>query len=145
MTESDIHGPIDFVLIEFPGTNLRGEMADALLELIDHGTIRLYDLLVVRKDADGTFSGVELADLGDDAGGLVAFSGARSGLLGDDDIAEAAEAMEPGTMAALLLYENAWAIPFVAAARRAGGQLIASARLSAQEVMDALDAAEAAD
>jgi hypothetical protein len=145
VSEPETHGPIDFVLIEFPGDNLRGEMAAALLDLVDNGIIRLYDLLVVRKDEDGTFSGVELADLGDDAGGLLVFSGARSGLLGDDDIAEAAAAMEPGTMAALILYENAWAIPFVAAARRAGGQLVASARLSAQEVMDALDAVEAAD
>lgn len=146
MSDADVHGPIDFVLIEFPGDRLTGGAADALLDLVDRGIVRIYDLLAVRKDDDGTFSGIDITDLSTDTlGGFTAFSGARSGLLGDDDLAEAAEAMKPGTVAALIVYENAWAIPFVAAARDAGGQLVASARIPAQDVMDTLDALEADD
>ena len=116
------------------------------MDLVDIGVIRVYDLLVIRKDEDGTVSGVELNDLtADQVGGFSAFAGARSGLLGDDDARRAADAMKPGTVAALLVYENAWAIPFIAAARDAGGQLIASARIPAPDVMDALDALEATD
>lgn len=146
MTDVDVHGPIDFVLIEFSGDRFTGRAADALLDLVEQGIVRVYDLLVVRKDGDGTFSGVEITDLSsEEIGGFSAFSGARSGLLDDDDVAAAADAMEPGTVAALIVYENAWAVPFVAAARDAGGQVIAGARIPAQDVMDALDALEAAD
>jgi hypothetical protein len=146
MTDAEVHGPIDFVLIEFPGPTLGDELADALLALVDSGVVRLYDLLVVQKEADGTFSGLEISDLtADTVGGLVAFAGARSGLLGDEDVAQAADALAPGTIALLLLWENSWAIPFVRAATQAGGQVVASARIGAQEIMDALDAADAAD
>jgi hypothetical protein len=143
---AEVIGPIDFVVIEFPGDKFTGEIGAALLDLVDNGTVRIYDLLIVRKEADGTFSGVELADFGaDDVGGLTVFAGARSGLLGDEDAAAAADALEPGTTAALIVYENTWAIPFVAAARRAGGEMVATARIPAQDVMDALDALESAD
>lgn len=146
MTDNDVPGPIDFVLIEFPGDNLTGEAGAALLDLVDRGIVRVFDILIARKDADGTFSGVDIADLtAEGLGGFAAFAGARSGLLGDDDLARAAEAMAPGTMAALIVYENTWAIPFVAAAQRAGGQLIASERIPAQAIIDALDALDAAD
>jgi len=145
MSDIEAHGPIDFVLLEFHGDQVTGRAARELQALVDQGTIRLYDLVVVRKDEDGTFSGVALDDLdADGAGGFAAFAGARSGLLGDDDLQLAADAMEPGTVAALLVYENAWAIPFVAAAREAGGSMIASARIPAQDVMDALDALDSA-
>ena len=143
MTDSAIHGPVDFVLIEFAGDRLTGGAADALMDLVDRGIVRVYDLLVIRKDSDGSFSGIDISDLSADrVGGFTAFAGARSGLLGDDDLRQAADAMEPGTVAALIVYENSWAIPFVAAALDAGGQLIASARIPAQDVMDALDAVE---
>ena len=146
MTDNDVPGPIDFVLIEFPGDNLTGEAGAALLDLVDRGIVRVFDILIARKDADGTFSGVDIADLtAEGLGGFAAFAGARSGLLGDDDLARAAGAMTPGTMAALIVYENTWAIPFVAAAHRAGGQLIASERIPAQAIIDALDALDAAD
>ena len=103
--------------------------------------VRLYDLLVIRKDEDGTFSGVALdASMAEQLGGFVAFSGARSGMLGDDDLKQAGEAMNPGTIAALIVYENAWAIPFVGAALEEGGALIASARIPATDVIAALDA-----
>jgi hypothetical protein len=146
MSDAAVHGPIDFVLIEFPGDRLTGAAADALLDLVDRGVVTVYDLLVVRKDDDGTFSGIDVDDLSADTiGGFTAFSGAPSGLLGDDDLAQAADALKPGTTAALIVYENTWAIPFVAAARDVGGQLVASARIPAQDVMDALDALEAQD
>lgn len=143
MSDSVTHGPIDFVLIEFAGDRLTGRTADALMDLVDRGIVRVYDLLVVRKDNDGSFTGIDITDLSaDHVGGFTAFAGARSGLLGDDDLRQAADAMQPGTVAALIVYENSWAIPFVAAALDAGGQLIASARIPAQDVMDALDAVE---
>lgn len=145
VSDDEVHGPIDFVLIEFSGDKFTGEGAAALLDLVDDGIVRIYDILVIRKDEDGTFSGFEVNDLDvDSVGAFFAFEGARSGLLGDEDVAEAASAMEPGTVAALIVYENLWAIPFVASVIRAGGQLIASARIPARDVMEALDAVEAA-
>jgi hypothetical protein len=100
--------------------------------------------LVIRKEADGSFSGFDVTDLDPDtAGSFTAFTGVRSGLLGDDDLAEAASALEPGTMAALIVYENTWAIPFVAAAMDAGAQVVASARIPADVINEVLDALEA--
>lgn len=146
MSNNDVHGPIDFMLIEFPADSGTGAVAEAVMDLVDRGIIRIYDLLVIRKSDDGTFSGIDVNDLTvDHIGGFAAFSGARSGLLRDDDLRQAADAMQPGTIAALLVYENAWAIGFVAAARDAGGEVIASARIPAQDVMDALDLIEALD
>ena len=142
---NDVYGPIDFVLIEFQADKLHGAAAEALLDLVERGIVRVYDLLVIKKEADGTFSGINIEDLGEAAGGFTAFSGVRSGLLGDEDLAEAANALEPGTVAALIVYENTWARPFVAAALESGGQLVASARIPGTVVMEALDALEAAD
>jgi hypothetical protein len=145
VTDIDYPGPIDFLMIEFPGTAVGSKMAEALFELVDQGIVRIYDLLVLRKGADGSVTNVDLAEAPiDQVGGLVTFAGASSGLLSDDDITEAAGAMEPGTIALVLVYENAWAAPFVAAAHAEGGQLIASQRISAQDLIDALDAADAA-
>ena len=143
--DDDVLGPIDIVILEFSGGKLAGETAGELLSLIDAGIIRLYDLLVVRKEEDGTFSGIDLTDVDDEhVGGLAVFAGARSGLLGDDDIQEAADAMEPGTVAALIVYENRWAERFVAAALREGGRMIATTRIPAQDVLAVLDALETA-
>jgi hypothetical protein len=141
MTETEVHGPIDFVLIEFPRDRLTGEASKALLDLVERGVIRLYDLMVISKNEDGSVEALELTD-SPETGGFAYFAGARSGLLGNDDLREAASAMEPGTVAALIVYENTWAIPFVAAARNSGGELIASARIPATDVMDALEALE---
>jgi hypothetical protein len=137
----DVAGPIDFVLLEFPQDRLTGEAGQALVDLVESGTIRVYDLLVISKDPDGRVEALELSDPGG-VGGFSYFAGARSGLLGNEDLDEAASAMEPGTVAALVVYENTWAIPFVAAARRSGGELIASARIPATDVMAALEALE---
>ena len=98
MTDSaDVFGPIDFLLLEFSADKMDGSAAAALLDLVDRGVIRIYDLVVIRKDDDGTFRGLEISDLGqDELGGFAMFAGARSGLVGDDDIAEAGEAMTAG-------------------------------------------------
>jgi Family of unknown function (DUF6325) len=143
---TDVVGPIDFLLLEFDADKMTGEAAAALFELVEQGVIRIYDLLVLRKEPDGTIVGVDLNDVSAGSiGGFTAFAGARSGLLGDDDLAEAGRAMEPGTAAALLVYENTWAIPFVTAARNADARLIASARIPADVVMSVLDELDAAD
>ncbi len=139
-TATDVHGPIDFALIEFPRDKLTGEASKALRDLVERGTIRLYDLMVIAKNEDGSVEMLELTDPTSETGGFSYFAGARSGLLGDDDLDEAAGVMESNTVAALIVYENTWAIPFVAAARNSGGELIASARIPAPDVMAALDA-----
>jgi hypothetical protein len=137
-----VYGPIDFVLLEFPRHRLTGEAGKALMDLVEGGTIRLYDLVVISKDTDGAIEVLEISDPMSEAGGFAYFAGARSGLIGDDDIGEAAAAMQADTVAALIVYENTWAIPFVAAARNSGGELIASARIPAAEIMEALEALE---
>lgn len=137
------HGPIDFVLIEFDADGPADEAAAALLDLVDAGVIRLYDLVVVRKTTDGQISGLELNQSSDGAlQGFSAFSGARSGLIGDDDLHEAAGALEPGSAAALIVYENAWAVPFITAARAVGGEVVASERLPAEAVLRSLEEIE---
>jgi hypothetical protein len=141
---TEAHGPVDFALLEFPRDRLTGEAGQALMDLVEAGTIRLFDLLVISKDADGGVEVLELTDPGGPAAGFSYFAGARSGLLGDEDVQEASAAMEPDTVAALLVYENTWAAPFVAAARRSGGELIASARIPATDIMAAVDSLEAA-
>ena len=143
-TDADVHGPVDFVLLEFPRDRLTGEAAQALMDLVEAGTIRLFDLLVISKDSDGGVEVLELTDPGGPAAGFSYFAGARSGLLGDEDVQEASAAMDPDTVAALLVYENTWAAPFVAAARRSGGELIASARIPATDIMAAVESLEAA-
>lgn len=135
-------GPIDYVLIEWPGRQPNGEAMPHLFELVERGVIRVLDVSFITKDEDGSVAGLELADFGDGAE-LSIFEGASSGLLGDDDLAEAAGALEPGTSAALLVFENTWAAPFVGAVHRSGGQLVASGRIPAEDVLAALDAAEA--
>jgi hypothetical protein len=140
-TTTEIHGPIDFLLIEFPADRLTGEASQALMDLVERGVIRLYDLMVISKHEDGFVEALELTDPSG-VGGFSYFAGARSGLLGDDELSEAASAMEPGTVAALIVYENSWAIPFVTAARNSGGELIASARIPATVVMAALETLE---
>jgi dihydroorotase-like cyclic amidohydrolase len=141
-TTTDVHGPVDFVLLEFPRDGLTGEAGQALMDLVDRGIVRIYDLMVISKGSDGAVEVLELTDPGSATGGFAYFAGARSGLLGDEDMQEAAAAMEPNTVAALIVYENSWAIPFVAAARNSGGELIASARIPAADVMAAVEALE---
>ena len=113
--------------------------------LVPHDRARIWDVLVIAKDDDGSIRGIDLHDLSaDHLGSFTAFAGARSGLLGDDDVTEAAGALEPGTVAALIVFENAWAVPFIRAARESGGQLVASARIPSDAVLEVLDALDAA-
>lgn len=139
-------GPIDVVVIGYPaGVPMTGEAVPILLDLVDRGIVRVLDALIVRREADGTFSGFDIADLEEDtAGDLTVFAGASTGLLDDEDVALAAAEIEPGTAAVMIVYENRWAAPFAAAIRRNGGVLIANHRIGVQELMDALDAAEPA-
>jgi uncharacterized membrane protein len=143
--ETEAHGPVDFVLLEFPVEGLTGRASEEMVKLIEQGVIRLFDLLVILKNQDGSVEVLELADPSGPGAAFSYFDGARSGLLGDDDIAEAAAAVQPGTVAALIVYENTWAAPFVAAVRDSGGELIASTRIPAPDVMEALEALEAQD
>jgi Family of unknown function (DUF6325) len=142
--ERDEMGPIDYVIVEWPGRQPNGEAAPHLIDLVDRGLIRIIDLAFIAKDEEGNVTRLELADLGDEVEAFADFEGASTGLLSEDDAGEAANALEPGTSAALLVYENLWAAPFVAAVRNSGGQLVASGRIPVQDLIDALDAAEAA-
>ncbi len=142
MERADVHGPIDFVLIEFPADRLTGGAAQALLDLVDKEIVTLYDVLVVGKAEDGSVYAVDL-DSTERVGTFSQLAWVRSGLLTDEDMREAAGALEAGTLAVLIVYENTWAAPFVAAARESGGELVASARIPAQDVMDALDELDA--
>ena len=131
------------MLLEFPRDQLTGEAAPALMDLVERGLIRLYDLMVISKDSDGSVEALELTDP-TGVGGFSYFAGAQSGLLGDDDLQEASAAMEPNTVAALIVFENTWAVPLVTAVRDSGGEVVASARIPATVVMEALESFEPA-
>jgi hypothetical protein len=142
--EFDEMGPIDYLLVEWPGRQPTGEAAPHLIDLVDRGLIRILDLVFLHKDEDGSLVRLEISDLGDHVEAFADFEGASSGLLSDEDTDEAGSALEPGTSAALLVYENRWAAPFASALRRSGGQLVATGRIPIQSVLAALDAADAA-
>lgn len=141
--ETEAHGPVDFVLLEFPLDGLTGRASEELMKLVKSGMIRLFDLTIVVKDEDGAIEVLELTDPGGPGEAFSYFAGARSGLLDENDIAEASVAIMPGRVAALIVYENTWAAPFVAAVRESKGELVASTRIPAPDVMAALDALDA--
>jgi hypothetical protein len=137
-------GPIDYVLIEWPDRQPTGEAAPIVVDLVERGIIRVLDVLFVMQDVDGRYVGFKAHEL--DATGIgdfKEFEGASSGLLGDEDVATASEALEPGTAAVMIVYENRWAGPFAAAVRRNGGVVLDNQRIPVQDVIDALDAVEA--
>ena len=134
-------GPIDYVVIEWPGRQPTGEAAPIIVDLVERGIIRVLDLAFMTKAEDGTVAGVELAEVADEVAELKVFEGASSGLLVDEDLSAAGEALEPGTSAALLVYENTWAAPLATALRRSGGQLVAGGRIPVQAVLAALEEA----
>ena len=138
-------GPIDIVVIAYPvDAPMTGEAVPIMLDLVERGIIRVLDVLFVMQNEDGTFSGFEASDLDEKGvGDFKAFEGATSGLLGEDDVATASEALEPGSAAVMIVYENRWAGPFAAAVRRNGGVVIDNQRIPVQDVIDALDAVEA--
>jgi len=133
-------GPIDYVVVEFPGSKMTGEGLPILVDLVDRGIIRLIDLAFFTKGADGSVTMIELSDLdGDGELDLTIFQGAATGIVGEQDVWEAAAAIEGGSSAALVVYENKWAAPFAAAVRRGGGQLVAFGRIPVQDLVAALD------
>jgi hypothetical protein len=139
-------GPIDVVVIAYPAdAPMTGDAAPLLLDLVDRGIVRVLDAMFVTKNEDGTFSGFDARDLDSKGvGDFTVFEGASSGLLGEEDVATAAEAIEPGSAAVMIVYENRWAAPFVAAVRRNGGVVVENQRIPVQDLVEALDAAEAA-
>jgi hypothetical protein len=148
MEGSDMEvGPIDIAVIGYPAdAPMTGEAAPLLVDLVERGIIRVLDVLFVTKNEDGTFSGFDARDLtSKGVGEFEVFEGASSGLLGDEDAAKVADEIEPGSAAVMIVYENRWAAPFIAAVRRNGGEAIAFERIPAQDVIDALDAVEAAE
>jgi Family of unknown function (DUF6325) len=144
---ADELGPIDIVVIAYPpDAPMTGEAAPLLVDLVERGIIRVLDVLFVTKNEDGTFSGFDARDLTDKGvGDFAVFEGASSGLLGDDDAAKVAEEIEPGSAAVMIVYENRWAAPFIAAVRRNGGEAVAFERIPVQALIDALDELDAAE
>jgi len=141
MNDIDSMGPIDYLVVEFPGNRMTGEGIPLLLDLVDRGIIRILDLAFIRKDLDGTVAALRIEDM--DATGareFAVFDGASSGLLGEDDLAEAANAVEPGSSAGVLIYENLWAAPLARALRRGGAQLVAGGRVPVQALLAAAEA-----
>jgi len=136
-------GPVDYLVVEFPGSKFNGEIAPTLVDLIDRGTIRVLDLIMITKEADGSFDAIELGDVEDGAlGELNRLETEIAELLSADDVANLAEALEPGSTAGVLVYENLWAAPFASAVRHCGGQLIANGRIPVQALIAAFEADE---
>ncbi|MFE9552542.1 DUF6325 family protein [Streptomyces sp. NPDC006703] len=136
-------GPIDYLVVEFPGSHMTGEGLPLLVDLVDRGIIRILDLAFVRKEQDGSVTAVELADLtGAGRLDLAVFEGASSGLLGQDELDDVTGVLEPGSSAGILVYENVWAGPLAAALRRGGGRLVANGRIPVGDILAALDAVE---
>ena len=148
MTDLEINelGPIDYLVVEFPAgaSNFTGEMATEIGKLVDAKLIRVLDLLVLQKDEDGSIEAVEINDL-DQVDELRVAETQLAELLAADDITHLAAAMEPGTTAGVLVWENSWAAPFASAARRAGGQLIASGRIPVQAILASLEEDESTE
>jgi Family of unknown function (DUF6325) len=138
-------GPVDYLVVEFPAgaSNFTGEMAKELAALVESGTIRIIDLLILQKDEDGSIEATELSDI-EELGDLQAIEAQLAELLAEDDVVHLAAAMDPGSTAGVLIYENLWAAPFASAARRAGGQLIANGRIPIQAIIASIEADEAA-
>jgi len=139
-------GPVDYMVVEFPGNRMTGEGLPLLIDLVDRGIIRILDFAFVMKELDGSVHAVAISDFdGDGELDLAMFEGVSSGLLDEEDLGEAGGVLEPGSSAGVLVYENVWAAPFATALRRGGGQLVASGRIPVQALLAAVDALESAD
>jgi hypothetical protein len=143
-TDLDSLGPVDYIIVEFPPgkSNFTGEMAEELLAVVDSGTIRVIDVLILTKNEDGSVDAMELSDI-EELGPLQAVEAELAELLAADDVENLAAAMEPGSTAGVLIWENLWAAPFASAVRRSGGQLIANGRIPIQAIMASIEADEA--
>jgi hypothetical protein len=138
-------GPIDWMLIEF-NQPLTGKIAPPLLDLVDRGLITILDVMFIRKLADGSVQAIEISEMpGDEAAHVAIFDGLETGMLGEDDVAAAGEAMEADTRAIMLVFENTWAAPFAVALRESGGVLVDSGRIPVQQIIGALDELDALD
>ena len=136
-------GPVDWIVVEFPGSKFNGLIAPALLDLVERDLIRVLDLLVLKKDADGSLEAFELSDLDEgEIGGLRDYESDLAMLLSEEDVTSLAAAIEPGSSAGVLVWENTWAAPFASAVRRSGGQLVASGRIPIQALLAAIEADE---
>jgi hypothetical protein len=134
-------GPVDYIVVEFPGSKFNGEIAPALHDLVDRNIIRVLDVVVLQKDDAGKLEVAELSDLDEsEAGSLRAYETQLAMLLSEDDVLAVAHAIEPGTTAAVLVWENTWAVPFATAVRHSGGQLVASGRIPIQALAAAIEA-----
>jgi hypothetical protein len=144
MTPLDELGPVDYIVVEFPAgkSNFTGEMATELIALVESGTIRLIDVMILTKNEDGTVEATELSDVGE-LGELEALEAQLADLLAEEDVDHLAAAMEPGSTAGVLIWENVWAARFGSAARRSGGQLIANGRIPIQAIIASIEADEA--
>jgi hypothetical protein len=140
-------GPIDYLIIEWPaGSPPNGEAFPHLVDLVDRGLVRILDLAFVEKDEAGNVLEIAIADFdGDGINDLAVFEGASSGLLNEEDYNDAGAALEPGTAAAILVWENTWAAPFATALRKSGAQMVDSGRIPINAVIAALDELEAAE
>jgi Family of unknown function (DUF6325) len=134
-------GPVDYIVLEWPGRQPKGDAIPLIIDLVERGIIRILDVALMIKGDDGSTVAVDLAEIEDD--NFDVFEGASTGLLSQADLDEAAEALAPGTSAAILVWENRWAAPVAVALRRSGGQLVASGRLEIQAILAAIEAAEA--
>src|SRR3954466_3818289 len=143
-TPLDELGPVDYVIVEFPSgaANFTGEMVEELLKLVDAKTIRVIDVLILAKGDDGAIEAMELSDIGE-LGALETLEAELAELLAEEDVENLAAAMDPGSVAGVLIYENLWAAPFAAAARRSGGQLIATGRIPIQAIIASIEADQA--
>jgi len=134
-------GPVDWIVVEFPGSKFNGEIAPVLKDYVDRGLIRILDLLFLKKDADGSYEAFETSDLDDaEIGDLRGYETELAMLLSEQDVEDLVETIEPGSTAAVLVWENLWAAPFGTAVRHAGGQLTASGRIPIQAVIAAVEA-----
>ena len=136
-------GPVDWIVVEFPGSKFNGQIAPALLDLVERDLIRVLDLLVLKKDDDGSLEAFELSDLDQgEVGELRTYQAELAMLLSEEDVTSLGAAIEPGSSAAVLVWENTWAAPFASAVRRSGGQLVASGRIPIQALLAAVEADE---
>jgi hypothetical protein len=137
-------GPVDYIVVDFPAgaSNFTGEMTAELVSLVESCTIRVIDALILTKNDDGSVDATELSDIGE-LGELEALEAQLAELLAEDDVAHLAAAMEPGSTAGVLIWENLWAAPFASAVRRSGGQLIANGRIPIQAIIASIEADEA--
>jgi Family of unknown function (DUF6325) len=134
-------GPVDWIVVEFPGSKFNGEIGPALRDLVERDLIRVLDLLVLKKDADGSLEAFELTDLEEgEVGELRSYESQLAMLLSEEDVTAVAAAVEPGSSAGVLVWENTWAAPFASAVRRSGGQLVASGRIPIQAILAAIEA-----